>query len=105
MKNVLTVGSAMFMAAFIAACGAGEDGFAPGMGEMAEGAVPVTTSLPPSTFHHIHINSVDPEASLDWWKTVWPAGASPPTPGMPHSRRRTSTTGSSHKCMHGLRQW
>ena len=35
---------------------------------------PVMTSLPTPTFHHIHINSVDPEAALDWWKTVWPAG-------------------------------
>ena len=77
MRNVLTVSSAMFMAAFMAACGAGEESVAPDMSEMAEGDAPVIvmmTSLPPPTFHHIHINSVDPEASLDWWKTVWPAG-------------------------------
>ena len=33
-----------------------------------------TEGVPVPTFHHMHINSVDPDASLDWWHTFWPSG-------------------------------
>ena len=33
-----------------------------------------TDGVPVPTFHHMHINSVDPDASLDWWHTFWPSG-------------------------------
>ena len=31
-------------------------------------------ALPMPTFHHIHLNSVNPEASLDWYAQFWPRG-------------------------------
>ena len=55
-------------AALLAACGGG----AP-----APGAVPLPS------FHHIHVNSVDPERALDWWSTFWPAGERTTVAGMP----------------------
>lgn len=41
------------------------------------------SSLPEPSFHHLHLNSVDPEASLDWWQTVWPAGQITEVAGFP----------------------
>jgi len=35
---------------------------------------PQAPALPVPSFHHIHINSVDPDRSREWWQTVWPAG-------------------------------
>ena len=40
-------------------------------------------ALPMPTFHHIHVNSVDPERALDWWATVWPAGERRTVAGLP----------------------
>ena len=34
----------------------------------------VAVALPPPTFHHIHINSVDPERSIAWYSEYWPQG-------------------------------
>ena len=31
-------------------------------------------ALPMPTFHHIHLNSVNPEASLEWYAQFWPRG-------------------------------
>ena len=31
-------------------------------------------SLPPPMFHHIHINSVDPDRSIAWYSDYWPQG-------------------------------
>ena len=39
--------------------------------------------LPAPSFHHIHVNSVDPERALDWWSTFWPAGERTTVAGMP----------------------
>ena len=33
-----------------------------------------SSAIPSPTFHHIHINSVDPERSLEWYGTYWPQG-------------------------------
>ena len=38
------------------------------------GGEAATEGVPVPTFHHMHINSVDPDASLDWWHTFWPSG-------------------------------
>ena len=43
----------------------------------------VVAELPASSFHHLHINAVDPAASLDWWQTVWPAGQITEVAGFP----------------------
>ena len=43
----------------------------------------VASALPQPTFHHIHVNSVDPERALDWWSTFWPAGERTTLAGMP----------------------
>jgi catechol 2,3-dioxygenase-like lactoylglutathione lyase family enzyme len=44
---------------------------------------PDVGALPVPAFHHIHINAVDPEDSLDWWKTVWPGGSITSVAGFP----------------------
>jgi len=42
-----------------------------------------TSPLPMPRFHHIHINAVDPQASLDWYATFWPRGQKTTFAGMP----------------------
>ena len=39
--------------------------------------------LPEPGFHHLHINAVNPTASLDWWQTVWPVGEATEVAGFP----------------------
>ena len=41
------------------------------------------TMLPEPTFHHIHVNSVDPERSLEWYSTYWPQGTVTTYAGFP----------------------
>ena len=66
------------------ACGggpAGSDASSSGAGSAgAEGAAP---AFSPPSFHHIHVNSTDPERSLDWWSTLWPAGERTTVEGLP----------------------
>ncbi len=66
------------------ACGggpAGSDGSSSGAGSAgAEGLAP---AFPPPSFHHIHVNSTDPERSIDWWSTLWPAGERTTVEGLP----------------------
>ena len=75
-----TAAAWLLPAALLAACGGG----APGPGTAP---VPDTTTapaaLPLPSFHHIHVNSVDPERALDWWSTFWPAGERTTVAGMP----------------------
>ena len=47
-----------------------------------------TEGVPVPTFHHMHINSVDPDASLDWWHTFWPSGTITTVVGFPRVRGR-----------------
>ena len=42
-----------------------------------------TDGLEPPTLHHLHINATDPERSLEWWQTVWPAGETTTVAGFP----------------------
>ena len=65
-------------AALLAACGGPAPG--PAAPPVADGA---EHALPLPSFHHIHVNSVDPERALDWWSTVWPAGERTTVAGMP----------------------
>src|SRR5258707_14707618 len=39
--------------------------------------------LPMPTFHHIRINSVDPEKSLAWYAQYWPQGKKTTLAGLP----------------------
>ena len=69
-------------AALAVACAGGpEDSEAPPAADDRVGTVPVTPAQP--SFHHIHVNSVDPERALDWWSTFWPAGERTTVAGMP----------------------
>ena len=69
-------------AAFVVACAGGpadtDETTAAG-----DGAGPAAAALPPPSFHHIHVNSIDPERALDWWSTFWPAGVRTTVAGMP----------------------
>ncbi len=51
-----------------------------GDGAAAQSAAP---ALPMPTFHHIHLNSVNPEASLDWYAQFWPRGERTTLGGFP----------------------
>ena len=42
-----------------------------------------TSALPQPRFHHIHLNSVDPNKSLDWYSKYWPAGTKTTVAGFP----------------------
>ena len=39
--------------------------------------------LPAPTFHHLHLNSVDPERSLAWYRAYWPEGTVTTHAGFP----------------------
>src|ERR1700687_5039009 len=39
--------------------------------------------LPMPKYHHIHLNSVNPNTSLDWYATYWPAGRKTTVAGFP----------------------
>src|SRR5438128_313792 len=41
------------------------------------------SSLPMPKYHHIHLNSVDPDKSLDWYAKYWPAGRKETVAGFP----------------------
>ena len=43
----------------------------------------VGADLPEPSFHHLHINAVDPALSLAWWEAVWPAGEITEVAGFP----------------------
>jgi hypothetical protein len=44
---------------------------------------PADAPLPMPRFHHIHLNSVDPERSLAWYETYWPRGRRTTYAGFP----------------------
>ena len=52
-------------------------------GAAVERAGARVAALPRPAFHHIHINSVDPDRTLDWWSTFWPAGEPTTFAGLP----------------------
>jgi hypothetical protein len=41
------------------------------------------SSVPTPSFHHIHINSVDPDRSLNWYAQYWPSGMKTTHAGFP----------------------
>ena len=49
---------------------------------VAQGPATVA-SVPMPTFHHLHINSVDPERSLKWYEHYWPEGERTTLAGFP----------------------
>ena len=40
-------------------------------------------TLPMPMFHHIHINSVNPDRSLEWYSNYWPGGTTTTFAGFP----------------------
>ena len=64
-----------------AACGGGPAEPDAPPGTVAAAQPPAV--LPVPSFHHIHVNSVDPERALDWWSTLWPAGERTTFAGLP----------------------
>jgi len=58
------------------ACAPAQDG-----GEPVPDTMPTERATP--AFHHIHINAVDPSASIDWWQTFWPTGEATTVAGFP----------------------
>ena len=59
-----------------------------GSPESAEEASPpplevIEATFPAPTFHHIHINSVDPVRSIEWYSDYWPQGEATTHAGFP----------------------
>jgi catechol 2,3-dioxygenase-like lactoylglutathione lyase family enzyme len=48
-----------------------------------EPAAAQATALPMPRFHHIHLNSVNPERSIDWYTQYWPKGRRTTFAGLP----------------------
>ncbi len=82
MHSIGRAAAALLPLALGIACGAGP---APGDGppDSEAGSTPAPAALPRPSFHHIHVNSVDPARSLDWWATLWPAGERTMVAGLP----------------------
>ena len=80
--GVTVLGALLSAAVAASACAPAED--AP-VAPVATGVdvLAVVAELPAPAFHHLHINAVDPAASLDWWQTVWPAGQITEVAGFP----------------------
>ena len=68
-------------ALFAVACG-GDPAGSDATDADESGAVAVAP-FPPPSFHHIHVNSTDPERAIDWWSTLWPAGERTTVEGLP----------------------
>lgn len=49
----------------------------------AQGQAPAAAALPQPSFHHIHLNSVDPEKSIAWYGQYWPKGKKATLAGFP----------------------
>ena len=75
-------GAWLLPAALLAACGGSAPAPATAPAPDA-GTSPAPAALPLPSFHHIHVNSVDPQRALDWWSTLWPAGERTTVAGMP----------------------
>ena len=66
--------------------------------------------LPPPKFHHIHINSVDPNKALDWYSKYWPGGRKTTVAGFPafqgsdiyllYTKVQTQAPGAFNKTLH-----
>lgn len=76
-RNSRIMGSASLAAAVIA-LGAS---YAIVQGQAQGGAG--ASAIPAPAFHHIHINSVDPERSLNWYAQYWPEGRKTTFAGFP----------------------
>ena len=82
MRSRLSPAPWLLPAALLAACGGGPP--AADLPPAAEtGTGPAPAALPLPGFHHIHVNSVDPQRALDWWSALWPAGEQTTVAGMP----------------------
>lgn len=66
----------------LASCASVEEAPVPGADTTERNPIE-SVSLPVPTFHHLHINAVDPARSLEWWQTVWPSGETTTVAGYP----------------------
>ena len=82
MRSIAGTAVALLTLAFCTACGGGPPaGDAQPVAE--SGNAPAPAALPTPSFHHIHVNSVNPARSLDWWAILWPAGERTTVAGLP----------------------
>jgi catechol 2,3-dioxygenase-like lactoylglutathione lyase family enzyme len=58
-------------------------GIAPAQGQNQGGQASAAPPLPMPTFHHIHLNSVNPDRSLAWYQQYWPKGKKTTFGGFP----------------------
>ena len=75
-KSVGVAGLALALAIFVTACTAEQV-------PEEQTSEPVEMQLAVPAFHHMHINAVDPEDSIDWWQTFWPPGEATTIAGYP----------------------
>lgn len=66
----------------LSACAPSQEGTEPESVAAPTDAAPAA-ALPMPTFHHIHINSVNPERSLEWYANYWPKGQKTTFAGFP----------------------
>lgn len=71
--------AALLVAGLAGACAGG----APDPGSATGADADAAPAFPVPSFHHIRVNSVDPERALDWWETFWPAGRRTTVAGLP----------------------
>ena len=81
LRRLAGVSAVLAVAALAGACAPRED--AEGETSPIATAATDSASLPAPTFHHLHINAVDPARSLEWWQTVWPSGEITTVAGFP----------------------
>ena len=82
MHSLATRAAWVLTAAVFVACAGGPEG-SNEASPADDGAGAAVVALPRPSFHHIHVNSADPERALDWWSTFWPAGERTTVAGMP----------------------
>ena len=82
MPSIGRAAAALLPLALCLACGGGRPA-GDARPDSESGSAREPAALPRPSFHHIHINSVDPARSLDWWSTVWPAGERTTLAGLP----------------------
>lgn len=72
-RSLITAAAAMLVASYAVSAG-----FQQGASGTAS-----SSALPMPALHHIHLNSVNPEASLSWYRQYWPKGQATTFAGLP----------------------
>ena len=77
-RSLAVAGMALLAGAGFTACAPAQESAAPD--ESASVELPV---LPVPVLHHVGLNVVDPQASIDWYGRLWPAGSATTVANMP----------------------